>query len=90
MVMEWCDRGSLEAAVTDGTFHPHEMELGQEQPDMPMICATLLDVSAGMAYLHRMHILHCDLKLKNVLLKSSQARNSIIIICLCCAASSLS
>ena len=77
MVMEWCDRGSLEAAVTDGTFHPHEMELGQEQPDMSMISATLLDVSSGMAYLHRMHILHCDLKLKNVLLKSSQARSAV-------------
>ena len=71
--MEWCDRGSLEAAVSDGLYHGGEGGNGNQQANMPMICATLLDIAAGMAYLHKMHILHCDLKLRNVLLKSSQA-----------------
>ena len=73
VIMEWCDRGSLEAAVSDGLYHGDEGGNGKQQANMPMICATLLDISAGMTYLHKMHILHCDLKLRNVLLKSSQA-----------------
>jgi hypothetical protein len=32
---------------------------------------TLLEVAGGMAYLHRMGVVHCDLKPANVLLKSS-------------------
>ena len=71
--MEWCDRGSLESAVSDGVFHQHQPGLFEDQANMPTVCATLLDIAAGMAYLHKMHILHCDLKLRNVLLKSSQA-----------------
>ena len=73
VVMEWCDRGSLESAVSDGVFHLHQTDRWHQQANMPLICATLLDISAGMAYLHKMHILHCDLKLRNALLKSSQA-----------------
>ncbi len=73
VVMEWCDRGSLESAVSDGVFHQHQAGLLEEQANMPTVCATLLDIAAGMAYLHKMHILHCDLKLRNLLLKSSQA-----------------
>lgn len=72
VVMEWCDRGSLESAVSDGVFHLHQTDRWHQQANMPLICATLLDISAGMAYLHKMHILHCDLKLRNALLKSSQ------------------
>lgn len=72
VVMEWCDRGSLESAVSDGVFHQHQPGLFEDQANMPTVCATLLDIAAGMAYLHKMHILHCDLKLRNVLLKSSQ------------------
>ena len=84
VVMEWCDRGSLESAVSEGVFHGGQA--GCDQPaDMPIVCATLLDISAGMAYLHRLHILHNDLKLRNVLLKSSQVSYTLlgIAVCLC-------
>ncbi|KAL3154258.1 hypothetical protein ABBQ32_013755 [Trebouxia sp. C0010 RCD-2024] len=71
VVMEWCEKGSLQSAVADGVFHVHGSEWGHDAI-MPIISATLLDISTGMAYLHRMHILHCDLKLRNVLLKLAQ------------------
>lgn len=71
--MEWCEKGSLQSAVADGVFHVHGSEWGHDAI-MPIISATLLDISTGMAYLHRMHILHCDLKLRNVLLKLAQVQ----------------
>lgn len=73
VVMEWCEKGSLQSAVADGVFHVHGSEWGHDAI-MPIISATLLDISIGMAYLHRMHILHCDLKLRNVLLKLAQVQ----------------
>ena len=71
VVMEWCEKGSLQSAVSDGIFHVHGSEWGHDAI-MPIICATLLDIATGMAYLHKMHVLHCDLKLRNVLLKLAQ------------------
>ena len=73
VVMEWCEKGSLQSAVADGVFHVHSSEWGHDAI-MPIICATLLDIATGMAYLHKMHILHCDLKLRNVLLKLAQVQ----------------
>ena len=73
VVMEWCEKGSLQSAVSDGIFHVHGSEWGHDAI-MPIICATLLDISTGMAYLHKMHVCHCDLKLRNVLLKSAQVQ----------------
>lgn len=73
VVMEWCEKGSLQSAVSDGIFHVHGSEWGHDAI-MPIICATLLDISTGMAYLHKMHVLHCDLKLRNVLLKLAQVQ----------------
>lgn len=40
---------------------------------MRWLLLTLLEVAEGMAYLHRMSVVHCDLKPANVLLKSSNA-----------------
>lgn len=72
VVMEWCEGGSLDSAVEQGQFHLPSVHGWGQQADALKICATLLDIVSGMAYLHQLHILHRDLKLKNVLLKISQ------------------
>ena len=70
VVMEWCGGGSLEEAVAKQLFHVSSA--GCQKADVLMISVTLLDIACGMAYLHQMHIVHRDLKLKNVLLKASK------------------
>lgn len=73
IVMEYCDQGSLEDAVSQGVFHLNQpASPGEGRADMACVCATLLDVASALAYLHKLHILHRDLKLKNVLLKSAE------------------
>ncbi|KAK9805926.1 hypothetical protein WJX73_005723 [Symbiochloris irregularis] len=69
MLMEWCDAGSLMTALEDGRLQP----VGpQGNPDgFEAICITLLEVAQAMHHLHCMHIVHCDLKAKNVLLSSA-------------------
>lgn len=64
--MEFCDCGSLEDATTDGRLS----DGGGCDVDLEMLCMTLYEVARAMEYLHRMHIMHRDLKLANVLLKS--------------------
>lgn len=82
--MEWCEKGSLQSAVSDGMFHVHDSAWGHDAI-MPMICAILLDIATGMAYLHKMHILHRDLKLRNVLLKAAQVWTGLSVsVCTAC------
>lgn len=38
---------------------------------MRTLLLTLIEVASAMGYLHRMGVVHCDLKPANVLLKSS-------------------
>ncbi|KAK9826762.1 hypothetical protein WJX81_007239 [Elliptochloris bilobata] len=66
MLSEFCDRGNLDRAMTAGRFKNPD-----GTPNMTTICRSLIDVAAGMDYLHSLGVLHADLKGGNVLLKST-------------------
>lgn len=72
--MEWCDAGSLVAALNDGRLQP--VGIDGNAASFEAICITLLEVAMAMDHLHTMHIMHCDLKAKNVLLAASKVRSS--------------
>ncbi|WIA38873.1 hypothetical protein OEZ86_002148 [Tetradesmus obliquus] len=61
--------GSLGGHVSGGNALPP----GRLRVNMRWLLLTLLEVAEGMAYLHRMGVVHCDVKPANVLLKSSNA-----------------
>ena len=66
IVMELCNGGSLEKAVSDGRL---SVTSGNDI-DLQMLCLSLLEVASAMDYLHSMQITHRDLKLGNALLKT--------------------
>ena len=64
---EFCDRGSLSDIVRSNRFRRKP----DGEPDMPAILRCLIDVAAGMDYLHGANVVHGDLKSANVLLRST-------------------
>ncbi|XP_033122888.1 uncharacterized protein LOC117121711 [Anneissia japonica] len=58
IVLEFCEFGSLEKFLT------------QHRPDKTQRIKFMIDISAGLAYLHEIHIAHRDLKPANVLVDS--------------------
>ncbi|KAI8465288.1 MAG: kinase-like domain-containing protein [Monoraphidium minutum] len=75
VVMEFADRGTLREAVAAGAFH-RAMEGGAIGVDLLGVVNVLQDVAHALAYLHGMSLLHCDVKLDNVLLRSDPSRPS--------------
>lgn len=72
--MEFCDRGTLEDAIHKQIFHRVDKH-GRFVADMHTVCLTLLDIASAMEYLVLMRIFLKDLKPKNVMLVSSQAKS---------------
>ena len=70
IVLEYCDRGSLEDAIAAGRFMKPD---GGGDRDLASIYAALRDVAAGMEYLASLGVVHADLKPANILLKSTAA-----------------
>ncbi|KIZ04317.1 putative serine/threonine-protein kinase roco8 [Monoraphidium neglectum] len=75
LVMEYCDGGTLSAAMKTGRWH-RILEGGEVAVDVVAVVGVLLDVAHSLQYIHRMHLLHSDVKLDNVLLKSDPSRPS--------------
>eukprot|EP00775_Hariotina_reticulata_P004708 gene4708-4959_t len=67
MIMEFCEKGSLERAINHGTF----VRRSDRQPEMIGIFKALLDIASGLDFLHSIGVVHGDLKTANVLLKGS-------------------
>ena len=70
---EYCDAGSLSHAVKAGAFH-RRLPGGQVGVDLPAVLEVLLEVAGAIQYVHELHLVHCDVKADNVLLKSDAAR----------------
>ncbi|KAK9826363.1 hypothetical protein WJX81_002338 [Elliptochloris bilobata] len=79
LVQEFADRGSLADAIAAGRFRRRL----DGSLDVVAMLKCLNDVAAGMAYLHSAHIVHGDLKIANVLLRS-QTTDSRGYICKIC------
>ncbi|KAG2431085.1 hypothetical protein HXX76_009618 [Chlamydomonas incerta] len=80
LVMEYCDAGSLCEAIMDRIFFrqlkPTDPDDARRGKPVLAIClrsvyATLLEVALALRHMHSLHLVHCDLKPQNVLLKSN-------------------
>ncbi|KAL0041901.1 hypothetical protein WJX79_008318 [Trebouxia sp. C0005] len=73
LLLEYCDKGSLQNAVDRGWFRTdqHGHVDAQTKPNMKAIRATALEIAAALAYLHGLDLLHGDLTGGNILLSSS-------------------
>ncbi|KAG2431667.1 hypothetical protein HYH02_013244 [Chlamydomonas schloesseri] len=79
LVMEFCDAGSLCEAIVRRVFlrqlKPTDPNARPAKPQMAIcmrsVFATLLEVALALRHMHSLHLVHCDLKPQNVLLKSN-------------------
>eukprot|EP00198_Chlamydomonas_reinhardtii_P005260 XP_001694596.1 predicted protein [Chlamydomonas reinhardtii] len=61
IAMEFCDAGSLADAVAAGRFREAVPGgYGAQQPCLPAIYATLLEVALALRHLHAMLLVHCE------------------------------
>jgi len=66
LVQEFCEAGSLRDLLDKKAF-----VRGSEGIDMPAVLDTAIDVARAMEHLHSQHIVHSDLKPRNILLKAN-------------------
>ncbi|KAI8462306.1 MAG: hypothetical protein J3K34DRAFT_527838 [Monoraphidium minutum] len=73
VVMELCDRGTLRDAIAAGLLHTR-LKGGAVGVKLAPCLEILLDVAYAVQYLHSMQLVHGDIKLENILLKSDTSR----------------
>ncbi|GBG00219.1 hypothetical protein Rsub_12704 [Raphidocelis subcapitata] len=70
VVMEFCDGGSLGDAVRRLRVFHRQLDNGAVGVDAARAVQVLAEVASALAHMHRASLLHGDVKLENVLLKS--------------------
>lgn len=75
IIQEYCDGGTLKAAIDDGKLH-EVLADGQQRPALAWILQIATDIAAGMSHVHSRNVVHGDLTPANVLLKISATAES--------------
>merc|ERR1712130_716865 len=70
LVMEYCNAGSLMAAIHNGEYYNLSSSF-ERVPDLQAILATAIEIASGLAYMHCKGIVHGDLTAHNILLQST-------------------
>ena len=70
ILLEFCDRGSLQDAVDRGAFRAVRMGYVGSEANLAAVVKTGQEIASAMAYLHSLDILHGDLTAGNILLLS--------------------
>lgn len=73
VVMEYCDCGTLWSTIRRGVFHSR-MRSGDIGVNLPAVLEVLQEVAESIKYLHGLHLVHCDIKSDNILLKADSSR----------------
>ncbi|KAI8467829.1 MAG: kinase-like domain-containing protein [Monoraphidium minutum] len=73
LVMEPCDRGTLRGAVGSGLLHA-TLPGGGLGVAMSPLLEVLCDVAGALRHLHGMGLVHGDMKMENVLMKTDPVR----------------
>lgn len=71
VVMEYCNRGTLQRALEDGLFS-FEDQAGNRRPNMKAVLVAAKQLAAAMAYMHERGVIHGDLSRANILLMDSE------------------
>jgi hypothetical protein len=79
---QYCDRGSLRAAVRAGTFHPARADGAAAAFDLRAAVGALLDVAHAVHYLHGMGVVHGDIKVGG---RVRACVCALALVCVCCA-----
>ncbi|KAK9826680.1 hypothetical protein WJX74_009614 [Apatococcus lobatus] len=62
MLLEYCDKGTLQDAIKNGWFKEREtLHRVRDAPNMQAILLTALEVASALFYLHSISIVHADL-----------------------------
>lgn len=73
LLLEYCDKGSLQDGIEQGWFRkPQTKKIQHGAPDVQNILITAREIAAALAYLHTRDVLHGDLTGNNILLASSR------------------
>ncbi|KIZ04238.1 hypothetical protein MNEG_3718 [Monoraphidium neglectum] len=79
LVLDYADKGTLQAAVDGGAMRGTGGKDRGGAPggfDLLPVLSTAREIASGMAYLHALGILHCDLTASNVLLSGRAASDT--------------
>ncbi|GAX73029.1 hypothetical protein CEUSTIGMA_g481.t1 [Chlamydomonas eustigma] len=74
LVLEYCDCGSLRDGLDAGMFL-----MGDGQLNYRAMLETAIDVARGMIHLHKLNIVHADIKARNVLMMRSPKEHRGVI-----------